>query len=337
MSTLQEQQTQLLEPVDRDAQARRLNQISSVLSVVLVIIGVQTVLANSWTNSLLVILAMACFTGVDGLVKYLGAWVPLVVVMWFRYMFHAVVVTAVMLPLRGRSLVRTAHPRFQVLRGSLLLAVSAISFVALQYMPVGEFTAIVMITPLVVTLLAALFLRERVPPLRWVLVFGGFAGALLVVQPGGDVIGWASLLPLLMVVTYAWFQILTSRMARTEDPMTMHFYTGWVGALIATAVLPLVWQAMPDARTFAILCLVGLMGTVGHFLLILAFARAPASTLTPYLYAQIGFAMLCGWLVFDHIPGALELAGIALIVVCGATASWLTAREKQPLLQPPEP
>ncbi len=58
MSTLQEQQTQLLEPVDRDAQARRLNQISSVLSVVLVIIGVQTVLANSWTNSLLVILAM---------------------------------------------------------------------------------------------------------------------------------------------------------------------------------------------------------------------------------------------------------------------------------------
>ena len=58
MSTLQEQQTQLLQPVDRDAQARRLNQISSVLSVVLVIIGVQTVLANSWTNSLLVILAM---------------------------------------------------------------------------------------------------------------------------------------------------------------------------------------------------------------------------------------------------------------------------------------
>ena len=196
-----------------------------------------------------------------------------------------------MLPMRGRSLLRTDHPRFQALRGVLLLSVSLISFIALQYMPVGEFTAIVMITPLVVTLLAALFLRERVPLLRWALVAGGFAGALLVVQPGGDVIGWASLLPLVMVFTYAWFQILTSKMARTEDPMTMHFYTGWVGAALSTAILPLVWQAIPDARTFWLLCLIGLAGTVGHFLLILAFARAPASTLTPFLYGQIGFAI----------------------------------------------
>ncbi|MDT4837958.1 Riboflavin transporter [compost metagenome] len=282
------------------------------------------------------VLATAFFAVLDTTVKYVGAFVPVLMAVWFRYAFHAVLVTAVMLPLRGRSLLQTAHPRFQVLRGALLLAVSAISFVALQYMPVGEFTAIVMITPLVVTLLAALFLRERVSPLRWVLVCGGFAGALLVVQPGGDVIGWASLLPLLMVFTYAWFQILTSQMARTEDPMTMHFYTGWVGALVATAILPLVWQAIPDTNTFALLCLVGLMGTVGHFLLILAFARAPASTLTPYLYTQIGFAMLCGWLVFKHIPGRLELTGIVLIVVCGATASWITAREHRLPVEPPE-
>ena len=283
------------------------------------------------------VLAVACFAVLDTAVKYVGAFVPVLVAVWFRYVFQAVAVTAFMLPMRGRRLLHTEHPRFQLLRGALLLTVSALSFVAVQFMPVGEFTAFVMTTPLVVTLLAALFLKEQVSLLRWLLVSGGFLGALLVVQPGGASFGWATLLPLAMVFTYAWFQILTSRLARTEDPMTMHFYTGWVGALIASAVLPLVWQAMPDATSFALLCLVGLMGTVGHFLLILAFARAPASTLTPYLYTQIGFAMLCGWLVFDHIPGALELAGIALIVVCGATASWLTAREKQPLLQPPEP
>jgi drug/metabolite transporter (DMT)-like permease len=283
------------------------------------------------------VLAVACFAVLDTAVKYVGAFVPVLVAVWFRYVFQAVAVTAFMLPVRGRSLLHTEHPRFQLLRGALLLTVSALSFVAVQFMPVGEFTAFVMTTPLVVTLLAAVFLKEQVSLLRWMLVGGGFLGALLVVQPGGASFGWATLLPLAMVITYAWFQILTSRLARTEDPMTMHFYTGWVGALIASAVLPLVWQTMPGATTFAILCLIGLMGTVGHFLLILAFARAPASTLTPYLYTQIGFAMLCGWLVFDHVPGALELTGIALIVVCGATASWLTAREKQTLLQPPEP
>ena len=95
-------------------------------------------------------------------------------------------------------------------------------------------------------------------------------------------------------------------------------------------------QIEKDGETLALLLLMGLMGTVGHFLLILAFARAPASTLTPYLYTQIGFAMLCGWLVFNHIPGQLELTGIVLIVVCGATASWITAREHRLPVEPPE-
>jgi drug/metabolite transporter (DMT)-like permease len=281
--------------------------------------------------------AMACFAVLDTAVKVVGAFISILFAVWFRYVFQAVAVTAVMLPVRGRSLWRTDHPRFQLLRGLLLLTVSALSFVSVQFMPVGEFTAFVMTTPLVVTLLAATFLKEAVSALRWALVGGGFVGALLVVQPASATIGWASLLPLVMVFTYAGFQILTSRMARTEDPMTMHFYTGWVGALVSTAVLPFVWQAMPDARTFTLLCLVGLMGTVGHFLLILAFARTPASTLTPFVYTQIAFAMLCGWLVFDHVPGPLESLGIALIVACGVTASWLTARDNPRLVPPPEP
>lgn len=280
--------------------------------------------------------AMACFAVLDTAVKVVGAFISVLVAVWFRYMFQAVAVTAVMLPVRGRRLWRTEHPRFQLLRGLLLLAVSALSFVSVQFMPLGEFTAFVMTTPLVVTLLAAAFLGEKVSPLRWSLVAGGFVGALLVVQPGGATIGWATLLPIVMVLTYAGFQILTSRMARTEDPMTMHFYTGWVGALVASAVLPFVWQAMPDTRTFALLCLVGLMGTVGHFLLILAFARTSASTLTPFVYTQIGFAMFCGWLVFDHVPGPLESLGIALIVACGGAASWLTARRGQDLPHPPQ-
>lgn len=282
------------------------------------------------------IAATACFAVLDTTVKVVGAVVSVLLAVWFRYAFHAVAVTAIMLPLRGRSLWRTDHPRFQLLRGLLLLSVSGLSFLAVQYMPVGEFTAIVMVTPLAVTLLAALFLRERVAPVRWLLVAGGFAGALLVVRPGAGVVGWAALLPLTLVFLYAWFQILTAKMARTEDPMTMHFYTGWVGALVASLVLPFVWQAVPDARTLAQLCLVGLMGTVGHFLLILAFQRAPASTISPFLYTQIGFAMLCGWVVYRHVPGALELAGIALIVVCGASASWLTAREQRLPVDPPE-
>lgn len=256
--------------------------------------------------------------------------------LWFRYAFQAVATTLVLLPRYGTTLLRTAHPRFQLLRGSLLLASSTLAFLSLRYMPLAEFTSIVLIAPLVVTLLAATALKEEVSRLRWVLVSGGFVGTLVILRPGGEVFSWASLFPLGLVLTNAWFQVLTSQLARTEKPLTMHFYTGWVGTLLATIPLPFVWAALPGWHDWALLCLMGVMATIGHFLFILAFQRAPASTLTPYLYAQIAFAMLGGWLVFRQVPDATSLVGMALIAVCGAAGAWLTVRERHEPIEPPE-
>jgi drug/metabolite transporter (DMT)-like permease len=284
----------------------------------------------------LVVGASACFAALDTTTKAVSAAVPLLMALWFRYAFQAVATTVVVLPRRGWRIWRTRHLPWQLLRGVLLLTSSLLAFLSLRYMPVGEFTAIVMITPLAVTLLAATVLQEHVSPLRWVLVAGGFAGTLIIIRPGGGTFGIASLLPLALVASNAWFQVLTSKLARTEDPVTMHLYTGWTGTLLSMLALPFVWTTAFDAWMWAGLAFMGLTATVGHFMLIMAYFRAPAATLTPYLYTQIGFAMFCGWVVYDHVPGGLELAGIALIVLCGATASWLTAREQRLSIEPPE-
>lgn len=284
----------------------------------------------------LVIAAVACFATLDTTTKYISLGVPVLMALWFRYLFQAVATAAAVLPTRGLAVLRTAHPRFQCLRGVLLLLTSLFAFFSLKYMPVGEFTAIVMITPLVITLLAATQLNERVSPLRWTLVVGGFAGTMIIIRPGSDDFSWTLLLPLGLVASNAWFQVLTSKLARTEDPMTMHLYTGWVGALLSSLALPFVWTTLESGTLWAGLCLMGLMGTVGHFLLILAYQRAPAATLTPYLYAQIGFAMLGGWLVFAHVPDRWSLAGIALVAVCGAAGAWLTVRESRVRMEPVE-
>jgi drug/metabolite transporter (DMT)-like permease len=284
----------------------------------------------------LVLFAVACFATLDTATKVSTAGVPILMGVWMRYAFQAVATTFVLLPRYGTALLRTAHPRYQLLRGSLLLVSSLLAFCSLRYLPVAEFTAIVLIAPLVITLLAATVLKEAVSRLRWALVAGGFAGTLVILRPGGGVFSWASLLPLGLVVTNAWFQVLTSRLARTEKPLTMHFYTGWVGTLIATVPLPFVWVSLPDWHWWALLCLMGFMGTVGHFVLILAYQRAPASTLTPYLYAQIAFATLGGWLVFAQWPDRGSLAGMALIAVCGAAGAWLTVRERHEPIEPAE-
>lgn len=284
----------------------------------------------------LVVAAVACFATLDTTTKHVSVSVPLVMAMWFRYAFQALATTALVLPTRGLSALRTAHPRFQVLRGALLLMTSLLAFFSLRYMPVGEFTAIIMITPLVITLLASTSLGEKVSPLRWALVIGGFAGALVIIRPAQQAFSAVALLPLALVVCNSWFQVLTSKLARTEDPVTMHFYSGWSGTLLASLALPFFWTELPDGALWGWLALIGLMGTVGHFLLILAYQRAPAATLTPFLYAQIAFAMLGGWLVFSHVPDQLSLVGIVMIAVCGATGAWLAVRESRVPIQPAE-
>ena len=284
---------------------------------------------NALAGIAMVVGAGACFAALDTTTKYISAAVPLLMALWFRYFFQAAATTIVVLPQRGWRIWRTRRLAWHLLRGVLLLTSSLLAFLSLRYMPVGEFTAIVMITPLAITLLAATLLKEHVSVLRWLLVAGGFLGTLLIIRPGGSAFGWSSLLPIALVASNSWFQVLTSKLARTEDPVTMHLYTGWTGTLLSALALPFVWTTLSDPWLWAGLAFMGLMATIGHFMLILAYYRAPAATLTPYLYSQIGFAMLGGFVVFAHVPDHLSLAGIGMIAFCGAAGAWLTVRERR--------
>jgi drug/metabolite transporter (DMT)-like permease len=214
-----------------------------------------------------------------------------------------------------------------VVRGLLLLTTSFLAFMSLRHMPVGEFTAIILVTPMVVTLLAARMLREHVTLVRKLFVMGGFIGTLTIIRPGGQDFNWTLLYPLGCVAANAGFQLLTSRMARTESSSTMQFYTGWIGALLPAFALPWFWVDIHDSALWAGLLLMGVMATVGHYLFILAFKRAPVATLMPYTYAQIAFSLLGGWLLFSHVPDGWSLVGMSLIAMCGTAGAWLSAHE----------
>ena len=291
---------------------------------------------HTLSGMLLALTALACFATLDTSAKVAALTLPVLLGLWFRYVFQAVITTAVMWPQRGRSLFHTRRLGAQVLRGALLAVTSMFTFFSVKYMPLGEFTAIGMMTPLVVTLLAATLLHEHVSRRRWALVAGGFMGTLIIVRPGGALFGWYTLLPLAMVSAYSFFQILTSKLVKTEDAVTMHVYTGWVGTMLASLALPFIWVTPQTGREWTALTLMGLMGTIGHFLLILAYRRSPAATLMPLLYAQIAFAMLGGWLVFDHVPDGWSLLGMALIAFCGAASAWLAVLESRVKLEPLE-
>lgn len=265
----------------------------------------------------LIVLAAFSFASLDIVTKYAITLVPVLMLLWFRYLFQAVITFALRLPVQRGQLLCTRNPRFQILRGVLLLITSACSFFGLQYLPVGEFTAMVMLSPLVATALAAWTLKNHVSLQRWLLMACGLVGVLLVVRPGGQVFSWALLFPVLLVITYAWFQVLTSRLSGEENPYTTHFYTGLVGAVVMSPIVVSSWNTDALLTHWHLFLIVGFLGTFGHLMLLRAYMRASAPVLIPYLYTQIAFATLGGWLVFNHVPDALALIGIAVIAFSG--------------------
>ncbi len=275
--------------------------------------------------------AAACFAVMDTTVRYLGAYFSLAIVLSARYGVHATIMTA-WVALSPRRSFRTANPMFQIARGALLTFSSSMAFAALRRMPVAEFTAIVMLTPVLATLVARVWLGERVSPLRWALVVAGFVGAVIVIRPGSGVVGWAALMPLAAALSNAVFQIMTSRYAPHEDPYTTNFYTGATGLAIATPILlataidPMDTLLAAPPLHVALLVGVAVLGTAGHLLLIMALGKAPASTLMPFQYAQLAIAAGAGYVAFGLVPDALGWLGMAIIGVCGAASAWLNVR-----------
>jgi drug/metabolite transporter (DMT)-like permease len=289
----------------------------------------------------MILLATLLFAAMDASVKKVGAFLPLVLVLWSRYAVQAVVMTTWIWRTMGRRGFRAAHPRFQVARGALLLVVSALAFASIQVMPLAEFTAIVMLWPVLATAVAGWFFGERVSRWRWVLVWGGFIGTLIVIRPGSGLFGWGALLPIVTMLVATGYNLLTSRLAVLDDPFTTQFYAGVTGTLLlapcvllqAGASAGLVRDTAP--AHLALLLAIGAMGTIGHLLLVLAFKRAGTATLMPFTYAQIGFAALMGWLLFDAAPDAWAWTGMAIITACGALSAWINVREAQRAGVPP--
>jgi drug/metabolite transporter (DMT)-like permease len=266
---------------------------------------------------MLVMTAVAVFSVLDSLSKYLTRFYPINLVVWARFTFHLLLVVVVLGPRYGLALVRTARPGIQIMRG-LLLAIASVLFVsALKYMPLAETSAIAFLAPLLVTMMSVLFLKEKVELARWIAVLCGFIGVLAIIRPGSSVFTWAVFLPMGNAIAYAAYQVLTRRLAGLESPYTSIFYAGLVGALLLSAMLPFSWVAPQSGLHIVLLVLNGMLGGLGHLILIKAFEHAPASRLAPFSYTQLIWVTVIGYLTFGDFPDAWSLAGIAILMASG--------------------
>jgi RarD protein len=295
---------------------------------------------HSPRGPVLIMTAVALFVVMDTISKYLSRYYPVPAIVWARYFFHVLLVVVILGPRLGMGLVRTRRPGAQLLRG-LLLAGSTLFFVfAISQMPLAETSSITFIAPVLVTLMGAFFLKEKVETARWLAVAGGFAGVLIIIRPGGAIFTWASMLPICCAASFACYQILTRRLANLESPYTSIFYSGLVGSVMMSFVLPFVW-VWPHSLYHAFLFIViGIIGGLSHLILIKAYDYAPASRLAPFSYTQLIWVTVMGYLVFDHFPDHWSLIGIAVIMASGiyiATHQQLSERQQRAELRETTP
>lgn len=281
--------------------------------------------ANRLTGIGLVSLTYLLFTFLDGSAKWLVASVPVIVVVWLRFVTHVLIAGAVLFPLKGMSLVRTRHMRWHVARAVMFCAMTGLNFWVLQYLQLAVTTSIYFLVPILVALMAAPLLGEKLDRGRWAAILAAFAGVLLIVRPGSAQFHPAMLLALVNAVVMAFFNMSTRRLAAYDSPETIQYLPA-VGATILLAPFAIAaWQSPHGWLQWSIACLLGALGGLGHYLLALAHRYAPATVVAPFLYQQVLYMALFGYLVFGDVPGSAVWTGAGIVIASGL---YLFARER---------
>jgi drug/metabolite transporter (DMT)-like permease len=219
----------------------------------------------------------------------------------------------------------------QVLRGLLLLAATSFNFIALRYLQLAETASIYFSTPLLVAALSVPLLGERIGPRRLAAIAVGFVGVLIVIRPGMGMMHWAVGFSCLVALCGAFYQILTRKVAGADSPHTAQLYAALIGCAATTPLVPLDWVP-PQGFGIVLMVAIGLLGGLGHWMLTVAHAYAPAPILAPFSYTQIVWMPVLGYLVFGNVPSAWVLLGGAIVVASGL---YLLHRERAVKILPP--
>ena len=263
----------------------------------------------------LMIAAILMFATMDALAKGLVARYPAPQVIWARYAGQLLVVL-VLLNRRAPGALRTDYPWLHMVRSLCQFGATALFFLSLTRIGLAEATALADISPVLITLGAALFLGEKLGPRRIAGVFVAMVGALIIIRPGSGVFSPWALLPLGAAIFYTGNALLTRHIGSRETAWTSLLHASIFGTLVSVLALPFVWVpiAGPDLWLFA---LVGLLGTGAQLFLIRSFSITEASVVAPFAYLGIIVATFWGVVLYDQWPDRWTVIGALVIVGAG--------------------
>lgn len=274
----------------------------------------------------LMLAAMAILPVIDVFAKKLGqAGMPILIVVWARALFGGLMILPFALRAEGARAFQPTQPGRQLARAILLFGATFLFFSALKYLPIADALAIFFVNPLVIVVLSALILRERVGPRRWAAVAVGFIGTLTIIRPGMVEMNPGTLLALGSGVALGSYLVLTRSMAGAADAMVMNFQTSAIGVALMSLALPFLWQT-PSPLQWGMLSGLGAIAMLGHILITKAYEHGEASLLAPLAFTEIVMATILGYAFFGDLPDRWTVLGVAILI---GSAVYISVRERQ--------
>lgn len=265
----------------------------------------------------LLIAAVACFACLDASAKWVNRTTDPVQTAAARYLGSFLLIGACFNPWTRPRILRSRSLGLQCARALLLTLATICSFMALRYLRLTQATSITFASPLIVALLAGPMLGERIGARRLAAALVGFLGVLVITRPGSGAFHPAMLLAVVTACANALYAATTRILAARDPSETTLLYTGLVGSLAFLPSLPFVWVTPSAPIVWLAMAGLGLFGALGHWLLILAHGRAPASVLAPFFYLQLLWATLLGFLLFGELPDRWTFAGGTIVMASG--------------------
>ena len=274
--------------------------------------------------------ATVLFAVADTTAKFLSTSLPVVEIQWIRYVlfFGLAVLLAARAPRRA---LRPNNPKLQILRGLAVTGSSVLFVFGVRQMSMAEATTISFLSPLLITILSIPLLGEVVGIRRWAAVLVGMLGVLIVVRPGTSGFQPAAFWGMASSFCWAAALIITRKISTTDRATTTLLCSAGIGALVLTFLVPLAW-IWPTASQWGLLLLLGVLSSLGQWMVILAHRQAPASVLAPFSYSQLIWAIGTGFIVFGALPDRWTIVGAAVIVASGlytAHRERVRAKERQ--------
>lgn len=283
---------------------------------------------------LCIVLSTIVLTTQDGITKWLLGSHHVGEVMFYRGLL-ALPVVMVMHALLGHSVFRlgSRKPLLTAYRSVISVICSIFVTLSFAYLPLADALAIVFVSPMFITILSAVMLREPVGWQRWVAVIVGFCGVLLITEPGAAPLSWVIAIPLLAALTAAFRDIASRQLGGVDPPTTTLFWNMLAYSIGGAMILPFFGLTWPSAESWALLIISAVMVVIAMWLIVMAFQLATGSVVAPYRYLSLVWAGLIGYAVWGDIPSETKLLGAAIVAGSGLYILWretrMRARERR--------